>query len=71
VQTDVAIGWLVMLGIALEDVKVLVNIVVMPNPFITPVPPVLVISPLLALFVALIRRPLMVIISDLFVCEQV
>ena len=60
-----------MLGIVLEDVKVLVTVVPFTKLFTIPVPPVLVIFPLLAMFVALTWRPLMVIVSDLFVAEQV
>ena len=60
-----------MLGKVLEDVKVFVNVVELTKPLITPVPPVLVIFPLLAMFVALTCRPLMVITSNLLVFEQV
>ena len=53
------------------DVRVFVSVVALAKPLIVPVPPVLVIFPVLAIFVALTNRPLIVIISVLLVPEVV
>ena len=70
VQTDVAVGWVVIVGVVLIDVNE-ANVVPLTKPFITPVPPVLVMFPVLAEFIALTWRPLMVMVSGLLLFEQV
>lgn len=66
VQTDVAVGWVEIVGVVLIDVNE-ANVVPSAKLLIIPVPPVLVMFPVLAEVMALTWRPLMVMVSILLV----